>query len=195
MQRRPSLVPDLYHVKRTTLSDTDIKTEICGTYTDYSAAQTAGNRRLLDEGHSKSTFAEYHENNEQEGWTYGPDVLVHARDGQSGDTFEVEIETTPNSLGVRAKPSGRVEDSLYYVVQTCKLGKVTKTAIRSIHLSRQAAVAAARHELLDHEVKKEWYSEYEEVAGTLDEGDGEQAIVRAVGPEGEKYIVSVLHET
>lgn len=52
-------------------------------------------------------------------------------------------------------------------------------------------------ELLSHDVKRDWYKEYEEVGGGLheEEDGGEQVVVRATGPEGEKYIVSVMHES
>ena len=204
MQRRPSLVPDLYHIKRTTTNTTSsppsLHTEICGTYTSLSSAQTAGLRRLQDEGYSRSSFTEYSENDPDStrSWPYGEDILVHAR--RDNEIYEVKVELTPNSLGVRSRPGeGRVEESLFYVVQTNenKDGTVKETEIRGIHLSRQAAVHAAMHELLSHDVKRDWYKEYEEVGGGLhdEEDGGEQVVVRATGPEGEKYIVSVMHES
>jgi len=206
MQRRPSLVPDLFHVKRSTTNPSTSRpthhTEVCGTYTDLSVAQTSGLRRLQDEGYSRSSFTEYSENDPNaqtsSSWPHGEDVLVHARRGD--EVFEVEIEITPNSLGVRSRPGeGRVEENLFYVIQTNedKDGKVKKTEIRGIQLSRQAAVNAARHELLSHDLGRDWYKEYEEVGGRVwdEEEGGEQVVVRATGPEGERYIVSVLHES
>src|SRR2546429_5832938 len=105
MQRRPSLVPDLFHVKRTTRTPSSFHVEICGTYTLLSSAQTAGIRRLLDEGYSRSSFAEYSENDPDSpppSWAYSEVVLVHAT--KDSEVHEVEIESTPNSLGVRSKP-------------------------------------------------------------------------------------------
>jgi len=205
MQRRPSLVPDLYHIKRTTTNPStappSFHTEICGTYTSLPTAQTAGLRRLQDEGYPRSSFTEFSENDPNSprpSWPYGEDILVHAR--RDNEIHEVAIETTPNSLGVRSRPGeGRVEESLFYVVQTIENpdGKVKKTSIRGIHLSRQAAVTSARHELLSHDMKMDGYQEYEEVGGVghdLEDG-GDQVVVRATRQDGERYIISVMHES
>src|SRR5271154_419834 len=111
MQRRLSLVPDLYHIKRTTSTSLpSLHVEICGTYTSLSSAQTSGLRRLQHEGYSRSSFTEYSENDpnsRSSSWPYGDDTLVHAL--HDNEIYEVEIETTPNSLGVRSRPGeGRV---------------------------------------------------------------------------------------
>ncbi|KIX04693.1 uncharacterized protein Z518_05563 [Rhinocladiella mackenziei CBS 650.93] len=205
MQRRPSLVPDLYHVKRTTVtkSPPSIRTEICGTYTSLDSAQAAGLRRLEDEGYTRSSLSEYVENDlcndePSSSWLHGPNVLVHARKGD--EIHDVEIETTPNSLGVRSKPGdGRVQDNLFYVLRTLQSeGGSINTEIRGIHLSRQAAIAAARHELISGERKEDWYQEYQETAEISlqnDDAEREQIVVLATGSDGEKYTVSVVHES
>ncbi len=205
MQRRPSLVPDLFHIKRTTLTQSppSIRTEICGTYTDLDSAQKSGRRRLDDEGLSRSSLTEFAENDLSSGvpstsWPYGENVLVHAR--KDNETHEVEIETTPNSLGVRSKPGdGRVQDNLFYVLRTIRdSGGSVNTEIRGIHLSKQAAVAAARYELVSGEHKEQWYKEYKEevgIASSEEEAEGAQVVVRALGPGGEQYIISVTHES
>lgn len=210
MQRRPSLVPDLFHVKRTTVIQSpppsSIRTEICGTYTDLDAAQSAALRRLEDEGLSRSSLTDYAENDvtaptPSASWPHGDNVVVHARKGDEVHT--VDIETTPNSLGVRSKPGdGRVQDNLVYVLCTIQGadGDSVNTAIRGIHLSRQAAVAAARHELVSGDRKEDWYVDYKEEVGLGpqeqdDDAEGSQVIVRATGKDGEKYVVSVTHES
>ncbi|EXJ68310.1 uncharacterized protein A1O5_08925 [Cladophialophora psammophila CBS 110553] len=204
MQRRPSLVPDLFHIKRTTVepgSPPIIRTEICGTYTDLDSAQKVALRRLVDEGLSRGTLSDYATNditNPSSTWKHGENVVVHARKGD--EIHDVEIESTPNSLGVRSKPGdGRVEDNLFYVLCTVQAADgSTHTDIRGIHLSRQAAVAAARYELVSGERKQDWYKDYKEEVSVVhkeEDVEGQQLVVTATGEEGEKYIVSVTHES
>jgi hypothetical protein len=205
--RRASLVPDLFHVKRTFIdkhhdpSGATIKTEVVGTYTDLDVATKDGRRRLFDEGSTKDSFAKYEENTVVEGhWKYSPEVLVHAETAE-GDVIELVLETTPNMLGVKAKPNGRVEEELFYVLRTRiyyhkdPAGGARTTDIKSAYLSRQAAVTAARRLLLDYH-RISWYTKYEEVTSLKEEGEVlEDVLVRAVGPEGEHYLVSVVHES
>jgi len=203
-QRRASLVPDLYHIKRTTVtkSPPSIRTEICGTYTSLDSAQAAGLHRLEHEGYSRSSLSEYAENDLTDApspsWQYGGNVLLHARKGD--EIYDVEIETTPNSLGVRSKAGdGRVQDNLFYVLRTTEgEGGSVNTEIRGIHLSRQAAVTAAKHELVGGDRKEDWYQEYKKELPMVpqDEDDeGGLVVLRAVGQNGEKYAVSVIHES
>jgi len=216
-------VPDLYHIKRSTLlkSPPSTRTEICGTYTDLDSAQAAALRRLSDEGFARETWAEYAENDltlpegKVDGWAYSPNIVVHARTGGGGgavgEVHTVEIESTPNSLGVRAKHDGdgRVSDQLCYVLREieCEDG-VASVEITGIHLSRQAALTAARRELLGEDRGREFYREYreQEVGGRGgrgfgggddddDDAEGPVVVVTAVGPDGERYVVSVTHES
>ncbi|KAJ9607009.1 hypothetical protein H2200_009020 [Cladophialophora chaetospira] len=204
MQRRPSLVPDLFHIKRTTVtagSPPSIHTEICGTFTDLDSAQSTALRRLEDEGLSRASLKEYAENdlmNPTSTWKYGENVVVHATKGN--EIHDVEIDTTPNSLGLRSKPGdGRVTDNLFYVLRAVQAADgSTNTEIRGIHLSRQAAVTAARHELVSGDRKEDWYSEYKEEVGSghrEEDFEGQQLVVTAVGQDGKKYMVTVIHES
>ncbi|EXJ82035.1 hypothetical protein A1O1_08103 [Capronia coronata CBS 617.96] len=202
MPRRTSLVPDLFHVKRTivTNSPPSIHTEICGTYTDLDSAQTAGLHRLEDEGYPRSVLNEYAENDLtsplSSSWRYGQNVLVHARKGD--EIHDVEIQSTPNSLGVRSKPfDGRVWDNLFYLLRTIqsRSGSV-HTEIRGIYLSKQAAVSAARHELVSGEHRQDWYQEYSEAPVAAQDDDmASQFVVSALGQDGVRYVMSVTHET
>jgi hypothetical protein len=206
--RRASVVPDLFHVKRTLIdyshdpSGTSIKTEVCATYTDLDAATADARRRLFDEGDSRNSFVKCEENILVQGhWKYPPEVLVHAETAE-GDVVELVLETTPNMLGLKAKPNGRVEEDLFYVLQTKiyynkdPAGKARTTDIKGAYLSRQAARTAARRLLLDYHGSKSWYSKYEEVTNLKEDEEGaEDAIVRAVGPEGVQYLVFVVHES
>ena len=204
MQRRPSLVPDLFHIKRTivtTGSPPSIHTEICGTYTDLDSAQNTALRRLDDEGLSRTSLGDYAENdliNPTSTWKYGENVVVHATKGN--EIHEVEIDTTPNSLGVRSKPGdARVTDNLFYVLRTIQApDRSTTTEIRGIHLSRQSAVTAARHELVSGERKGDWYTHYHEEVGSghrEEDFEGQELVVTAVGQDGNKYTVTVIHES
>ncbi|EXJ58626.1 hypothetical protein A1O7_06053 [Cladophialophora yegresii CBS 114405] len=204
MQRRPSLVPDLFHIKRTTVkagSPPSILTEICGTYTDLGSAQNAALHRLDDEGISRTSLTEYADNdltNPSSDWKHGENVVVHASKGD--EIHGVEIETTPNSLGVRSKPGdGRVTDNLFYVLCTVQSADgATHSEIRGIHLSRQSAVTAARYELVSGERKQDWYSDYKEEVGIghrEEDFEGQQLVVTATGQDGKTYIVTVVHES
>ncbi|KAH0844682.1 hypothetical protein AYO21_01996 [Fonsecaea monophora] len=205
MQRRPSLVPDLFHIKRITTragSPPTTHTEICGTCTDLDSAQKVALRRLEDEGLSHDSMNIYVTNDitqPSSTWQYANNVVVHAE--TDGEIHEVGIESTPNSLGVRSKPGdGRVEDDLFYVLRTTQSPTTgfTYTEIKGIHLSRQAAVTAARYELVSGEHKLDWYKDYKEEVGVGDRAEdieGHQVIVTAAGDDGEKYIVSVVHES
>ncbi|KAK5194412.1 hypothetical protein LTR99_002913 [Exophiala xenobiotica] len=204
MQRRPSLVPDLFHIKRTTVleSPPSVRTEVCGTYTSLESAQAAALQRLQNEGYSRSSWEEYAENDltaeASSSWQYPASVVVHAR--KNGEVHDIEIESTPNSLGVRARAGdGRVEDQLFYVLCTIESedGSVNSD-IRSIHLSKQAAVTAALGELVSGERNKNWYREYKEVASVNprdEDAEGPEMVVSAVGQDGGKYVVSVTHES
>ncbi|KIW67174.1 hypothetical protein PV04_06445 [Phialophora macrospora] len=204
MQRRPSLVPDLFHIKRTTVragSPPSIHTEICGTYTDLDSAQNVALRRLDDEGIARNSLSEYMENdllNPSSDWKHGENVVVHAKKGN--EVYDIEIETTPNSLGVRSKPGdGRVTDNLFYVLHTVQsVDGETHTEIRGIHLSRQSAVTAARYELVSGDRKQDWYSDFKEEVGVghrEEDFEGLQLVVTATGQDGKKYIVTVIHES
>jgi hypothetical protein len=204
--RRHSLVPDLFHVKRTFFdlrhdsSGKTLKTEVCGTYTDLDVATAAAKRRLFDEGFTKDSLAKYEENTLVDGhWKYLPEVLIHAETTE-GNVIEFVLETTPNMLGMRGA-NGRVDEDLFYVLQTKisynkdPTGGVRTTDVKGVYLSRQAAVVAARRLLLDYHGRT-WYSKYEEVTIENDEGTAaDDAIVRAVGPSGEEYLISVVHES
>jgi hypothetical protein len=204
--RRRSVVPDLFHVKRTFFdlrndsSGKTLKTEVCGTYTDLDVATAATKRRLFDEGFTKESLAKFEENTLVDGqWKHPPEVLIHAETAD-GNVIEFVLETSPNMLGLRGA-NGRVEEDLYYVLQTKisyekdPTGGIRTTDIKGVYLSRQQAVIAARRLLLDYHGRT-WYKNYEEVTTEKDDGTAEgDVIVRAVGPLGEEYIISVVHES
>lgn len=202
-------VPDLFHVKRTLFdyshdhSGRTIKTEVCGTYTDIAPATAAARRRLFDEGYTKESLAKFDENFPTDGhWKYSPEVLVHAETVE-GDVIELLLETTPNLLGVEAKPGadGRIGGDLFYVLQTKiyysqdPTGRSRNTYIKSMHLSYQVAVIAARRLLFEYH-DRTWYKQYEEMDKLEEAADASgDVIVRAVGLFGDHYIVSVVHES
>lgn len=204
--RRPSVVADLFHVKRTFIdyqhdpSGTTIKTQVAATYIELNAATADARRRLLDEGRTKETWVKYEENTLVDGrWKYPPEVLVHAETAE-GNVVELVLETTPNNLfGLRAQPNARVEGDLFYVLQTKisydrdPAGGVRNTDVKGAYFSRPAAVNAARRLLLDYYGSRDWYRKYEEAKNLKEEGDtAEDPIVRAIGPRGEHYLVYVV---
>ena len=178
-----------------------VHTEICGTYTDLDSAQAAASRRLEDEGISRASLDDYAENelvNPSPNWPHGENVVVHATRGN--EIHDIELETTPNSLGVRSNPGDRrVNENLFYVLCTVEdADGSSQTQIKGVHLSRQAAVAAARHELVSGDHKQDWYNDYNEELGLFhreEDFEGQQRVVTALGHDGKRYMVIVAHES
>jgi hypothetical protein len=199
-------VPDLFHIKRTFFDHHNDpwgktrKTEVCGTYTDLDVATAAAKHRLFDEGFTKDSLAKYEENTLADGrWNHPPEVLIHAETAE-GCVIELVLETTPNMFGVRGA-NGRVDEDLYYVLQTTisydkdPTGGTRTTGIKGAYLSRQAAEVAAHHLLLDVHGRS-WYSKFEEVTNEKEEGPtADGVIVRAVSPRGDEHLISVVQES
>jgi hypothetical protein len=62
-------------------------------------------------------FSVYDVNNGRDGWRHGDGVVVYA-EGQGGEVLTVAIDTIPNTHGLRAGRSGRVEQLHYHILQT-----------------------------------------------------------------------------
>jgi hypothetical protein len=186
---------NLYHVKRTLIdyakdiSGATQSVDIRATFTDLAAAKSFARKALFEEGYEREWFDEYQED-------VGDGVIVRAKT-EAGVVFNVAIDTTANNSGLVGDEAGRVNKVLYSVLQTTIFynddhsGGKRKTDVEGTFLTNEDAVSLAKKTLLDEDVTKDWFAEYDE----REEGEweyGEDVYVHAVGPNGENFVVSVL---
>jgi hypothetical protein len=207
IQTKPSPpIPDtLYHIKRVIIDYHEDKsgatriTDILGTFTDLKAAKLAARSGLASEGYLKDDFETFEQKDESkpEEWKYGDGVLVYAK-APAGQEFEVSIDTKPNVNKFVGNASGEVEGHLHYVLQTTinynndRIGGIQHTEVEGTYPTRKLAFEAAKVALLDNEVTKESFAEYD--LRDDFEGDwpfGEDCWVHAVAENGENSLVFV----
>jgi len=193
----------LYHVKRTVVDFAHDKsgatqiTDILNTFTDLAAAKAAARSALASEGYVKDDFETYEENDGTTEWKHGDGVVVIAK-APAGQEFEVCLDTKPNFFKFKGNASGEVESHLQYVLQTTiyynhdASGGSQKTEVQGTYATRAAAREAAKKVLLDQEVTKESFAEYEEQDSERDEWPyGDDVLVHAVAETGENFKILV----
>ncbi|KAF2471025.1 uncharacterized protein BDR25DRAFT_303577 [Lindgomyces ingoldianus] len=195
----------LYHIKRTLV---DIKNDatgalqkvdIRGTYTDLSKAKAAAKNALLEEGYEKEWFTVYDVRQAPEDWKHGDGVFVFAK-APEGEMFKVALETTPNNLNLTGK-DGKVEEQLFHVLQTTihyntdRSGASRDTSLEGTFTDMEEAKAKALSCLLDEDVSKDSFAEFDEFTGQTDWAFGEDVMVHAVGVGGENYLVSIIRKS
>jgi len=193
----------LYHVLRTIIdfardkSGATQTTDVFGTFTDLAAAKAAARSVLPSEGYSKEDFTQYEENDGTKEWKYREGGMVFAK-ALSGEEFQVYLDTKPNLLRFKGNASGKVEGHLHYVLQTTiyynkdSTGGVQTTEVEGTYPTRKAAREAAKTTLLDDEVTKESFAQYDEIDAEKDDWPyGEDVWVHAVAETGENFKVSV----
>ncbi len=199
------LESDLYHIKWTMTdfhkdpSGATQTVRICGTYTDLDAAKAAAQSFLKEKGFDKDWFTTFDVHDAVNGvcWKHGDGVMVYAV-APDGETFTIEIETTPNTLGLRGNDEGQVEEELYHVLQTTifydkdRSGACRETNVEGSWKSYNKARIAAAKVLLDEDVAKSDFVKYDENKGQDDWEYGEDVVVHAVGANGENILVSML---
>jgi len=195
----------LYHVKRTITDYADDasgatrSTDILGTFTDLAVAKVAAHGALASEGYLKDDFELYEDNAdfEPEAWKHGDGVIVFAK-APRGQEFDVRLDTKPNVLKLKGNAAGEVEGHLHYVLQTTinynndRIGGIQTTEVEGTYPTRKAALEAAKTALLDDEITKESFAEYDE----KEEFDGEwpygdNCLVHAVQETGENFEIFV----
>jgi hypothetical protein len=123
--------------------------------------------------------------------------MVYAQ-APGGESFKVDIETEPNSIPLNGDSSGRVDRELYYILQTNiqydidRSGSKRETTIEGIYESLDEARKQARTILLDEDIRKEDFAEYDELTDEADRPYDSDIIVHAVGQRGENFLVSVV---
>jgi hypothetical protein len=196
---------NIYLVKRTYTdlknpSEIAYRVAIPSTFTDLKAAKTAALATLIDEGYERGFFPVYEVNNRDAAqWTHGDGVMVYA-EGPDHEIFTVEIETRPNDAHFEADDTGRVRRPLHHVLQTTvdynddRSGSKRESMVEGTHMMRSLAESQALRVLLDADVRKEDFVEFDEYT----EGErpfGEDVIVHAVKDGGENILVSVVTST
>jgi hypothetical protein len=195
---------NLYVVKRTFLnlkspSGLSLNVALPATFTDLKAAKAEAKTTLFNEGYEKDFFSLYDVNDGQSEWKHGSGTIVYA-EALSGEVFKVEIETVPNSTRLEGDQDGRVRRPLHHVLQTDvhfnedRSGFLRDSAIESTHTVRELAKAKALTVLLDQDVKKEDFAEYDEYADGTEGPFGPDVMVHAVKEGGENILVSVVSD-
>ncbi|ORY16529.1 hypothetical protein BCR34DRAFT_94779 [Clohesyomyces aquaticus] len=194
----------LYHVKRTIVDlKNDVtgalqKVDIRGTYTDLAKAKEAAKREIVDEGYEKDDFPVYDVKGDPDEWKHGDGIFVYA-EAPEGEKFWVRIETTPNELNLKGT-NGKVEEKLFHVIQTTihynkdRSGAIRDTSIEGTFTNFDDAKKKALTCLLDEDVSKSDFAEYDEFTGQQDWAFGEDTIVHAVGVAGENYVVAIIRK-
>jgi len=193
----------LYHVKRTIIDFAEDKsgstctTDILGTFTSLEKAKAAARGALTREGYVNDDFAVYEVNTNNGSWGHGDGVFVFAK-APAGHEFEVRLDTKPNVDSLKGNEQGEVEGVLHYVLQTTifynndRVGGIQTTEVESTHTTRAAAYENAKKALLDDEVTKESFAEYDGKDDFKGEWPyGEDVFVHAVSETGENYNVAV----
>jgi hypothetical protein len=193
----------LYIIKHTQSSPKDPKGDsekvtLYGTYTDLSAAKKVA-RKILEEELSleKSFFKVFDINTGLKEWTHGDGVMAYAV-APEGEIYQVKIETGINHLGLNGNSEGKIESTLYHVLQTTvryhddQQGSTRSTSVEGTFLEENDAKARAMVVLLDQDIPKEHFAEFDEYEGQNDWPFGEDTLVHAVGVNGENYLVSVV---
>lgn len=196
---------NLYHVLLTSI---DLKKDPSGaaqdvsikaTFTSLPSAKAFSRTLLTSLGYERDFFTTYDELGSYTGdWPHGDGVQVYAAVAES-EILKVELKTAENKFGYQGDESGRVTRELWHVVQTTihynldRSGAKRDSVIEGSYETAEQARQSARTALLDEDVRKEDFAEYDEFGGT--QGDwtwGEDVVVHAVGQGGENYVVRVL---
>jgi hypothetical protein len=199
-------VPEfLYHIKRTVTDYHEDKSgatrlvDILGTFTDLTAAKKAAFSALASEGYLRDDFEFFESKNEvaPEEWKHPDGVATFAK-APAGQEFEVRLDTKPNTAGLVGNADGEVEGHLHYVLQTTidynndHIGGIQTTEVEGTYMTRKEAHAGAKDCLLDDEITKASFAEYDEKEQFKGEWPyGDECLVHAVGETGSNFLVSV----
>lgn len=193
---------NLFVVKRTILdpkSPTGLTFDISlpATFTDLQAAKSEAKALLSKEGYDIKFFTPYEVKSDTSDWKYGDGVIVFAK-APSGEVFKVEIDTVQNSVGLQSDDSGKIQRPLCHVVQTLieydsdRSGSARYTIIEGTYADREQARDKALQVLLDTDLTREDFVEYDEYTGSTEGPFGPDVIVHAVKDGGENVLVSVI---
>ncbi|KAF1965382.1 hypothetical protein BU23DRAFT_561119 [Bimuria novae-zelandiae CBS 107.79] len=192
----------LFVVKRTILdpkhpTGLSFNITLPATFTDLQAAKAEAKALLSKEGYDTDFFTPYKAKSDPSDWKYGDGVIVFAK-APSGEVFKVEIDTVQNSAGLQSDASGKVQQPLYHVLQTLieynddRSGSERYTIVEGTYTDRRHASDQALRVLLDTDMKREDFVEYDEYTDGTEGPFGPDVIVHAVKEGGENVLVSVV---
>jgi len=195
----------LYHIKRTIIdlaedpSGATETTDILNTFTELPAAKKAASSALASEGYIADDFEifDVKDNAAEAKWKHNDDVLVYAK-APRGQIFEVRLDVKKNTEKFIGNEEDKVEEFLHYVLQTTinynndAGGAVRATEVEGTYPSRKEAFEASKTTLLDGEITKTSFAEYDEKDAFQGEWPyGDDCVVHAVGQSGENILVLV----
>jgi len=205
-------IPDLlYHTTLTVIdyhADSSGSTRnvyVLGTHTTLEAAKAFTARALQELKYEPQDFDTYAVRDADSGaWTHGDGVIVYAK-APAGQEFLVGLDTKSNTERLPEGPNGQLQlpkgtDHLHYVLQTKidynkdRSGASQSTEIEGCYLKRTDALVAAKKALVDGEVRREDFAQYDERDSDEMAGEwpyGEDVIVHAVAQTGENYVVAM----
>jgi hypothetical protein len=193
---------NLYIVKRTFFNPRDPAEQsfnviVPATCTDLQVAKKEAKMALDREGYEPDFFSLYDVKNDCDEWKHGDGVFVYAK-GPDAEVLTVAIDTVPNTRELHAGSSGRVEGPLYYVLQTIveynddRSGSSRSVIAEGVHTRQDLAREQASRTLIDDNMKKEDYVEYDEYFGNAEGPFGADVLVHAVREDGRNVLVSVF---
>jgi hypothetical protein len=198
-------IGDLYVVKRTFTDTRNVgpeptyKVAILASFTSLASAKAFARNALKEEGYDIELLPVYETNNDAATWKHGDGVLVHA-EGLDGVVIEVSLDTTGNSLGLKSDSTGRVVTPLFHVLQTLiyydedRSGAKRASVVEGTFETRKKAANYARRVLLDADVSKSDFAEYDEYDDGTVSPFGDDVIVHAVKEGGQNILVAVVTE-
>jgi hypothetical protein len=195
---------DLYVVKRTFLNTNnpgqlEVDVALPATFTNLNAAKSEARNILAWEGYETGFFPLYDVNDGTKAWKHGDGVMVYA-EGPSGERLKVEIDTVPNALGRQGESTERVQTPLYHVLQTVidydvdRSGAQRFSFVQGSFTSVEQAREYALSVLLDADMSKEDFVEYDEYSDSTEGLFGPDVVVHAVKEGGQNVLVSVVSE-
>lgn len=196
-------IDNLYVVKKTFVdpknpAETSFIITLPATFTDLAAAKKEARALLIKEGFETDFFSQYDVNGGSTEWKHGDGVIVYAR-GPSEELLYVEVNTVPDYIGLQSNSNGRVRAPLYHVLQTIvdynndRSGSQRTSIIEGTHTRLELARKQALRVLLDANVKKEDFVEYNEYLDA-ESPFGEDVVVHAVKGGGQNVLVAVISD-
>lgn len=178
-----------------------LDTYVLGTRTTLEAAKSFAKHSLTYFGYAKEEFEIYEERTPGVEWKHGDGVMVYGKTAAQQEVL-VTIDTKPNAGRVLAAPDGTLllpggTDHLHYVLQSVanyNTSRVELIEIEGAYAKRVDALAAAKRCLIDGNIRREDYAQYDErddLSMPQDWPFGEDVIVHAVSANGENYLVSL----
>lgn len=167
------------------------------TYASLPLAKQAAKVLLQEQGYDTEFFTGYHIKDDSSEWKYGDGVIVYA-ETSPGEIIKVEINTVNNSEQLVADSAGEIRPPLYHVLQTVvrydkdRSGSERYSVVEGTYADRDQARKKAGEVLLDENVQKEDFAEYDEYNEDLEGVFGPDCVVHAVKEGGENILVSVV---